>query len=184
MSGGRLGAHADGVWHLHRTPHLAAMRESRSRGELARLALVPAARNLGIAVGFLPADLRSEATAALLACRVLDAYEDLSARPLAACAVVTAVDYLNGDTDTPPRPLQAIAVCDSEAVDLVLAERIRDVRELLSELPFESRERIGRLLADVGQVMALDLDCPLPRTAYGEGVLGRVMLYVCSLVAD
>ena len=45
---------------------------------LARLALVPAARNLGVAISFLPADLRSEATAALLACRVLDAYEDLS----------------------------------------------------------------------------------------------------------
>jgi hypothetical protein len=39
-------------------------------------------------------------------------------------------------------------------------------------------------LADVGQVMALNLDRPLPRTAYGEGVLGRAMLYVCSLVAE
>src|SRR5438046_1477084 len=86
-------------------------RPARSPDELARLALVPAARNLGIAAGFLPADLRSEATAALLTCRVLHAYEDLSARPRAAGAVVTAVDYLNGDTDTPPPPLQAIAVC-------------------------------------------------------------------------
>ena len=184
MSGGRLGTLADGLWYLHRTPDLAAMRAARSPGELARLALVPAARNLGIAAGFLPADLRSEATAALLACRVLDAYEDLSDRPLAAGAVVAAVDYLNGDTETPPPPLQAIAVRDSEAVDLVLAERIRDVRELLSELSFEGRKRIGRMLADVGHVMALNLDCPLPRTAYGEGVLGRVMLYVCSLVAE
>jgi hypothetical protein len=184
MSGGRLGALADGLWHLHSTPDLAAMRAARSPGELARLALVPAARNLGLAAGFLPADRRSEATAALLAFRVLDAYEDLSARPVAAGAVVTAVDYLNGDTDTPPPPLPAIAVGDAEAVDLVLAERIRDVRELLSELPCESRKRIGRLLSDVGQVMAQNLDCPLPRTVYGEGVLGRVMLYVCSLVAE
>ncbi|MBP1819298.1 hypothetical protein J3E61_002861 [Mycobacterium sp. OAE908] len=183
MSGGRLGALADGLWHLHSTPDLAAMRAARSPGELARLALVPAARNLGIAAGFLPADRQSEATTALLACRVLHAYEDLSARPLAAGAVVTTVDYLNGDTDTPP-PLPAIAVGDAEAVDLVLAERIRDVRELLSELPYEGRKRIGRLLTDVGQVMARNLECPLPRTVYGEGVLGRVMLYVCSLVAE
>jgi hypothetical protein len=181
---GRLGSLADGLWHLHSTPDLAAMRAARSPGELVRLAFVPAARNLGIAAGFLPADLRSEATVALLAYRVLDAYKDLSARPLAARAVVTAVDYLNGDTDTPPPPLPVIPVCDSEAVDLVLAERIRDVRKLLSELPFQGRKRIGRLLTDVGQVMALNLDCPLPRTAYGEGVLGRVMLYLCSLVAD
>ena len=184
MSGGRLGTLAHGLRFLHRAPDLDAMRAARSPGELARLALVPAARNLGIAAGFLPTDLRTEATAALLACRVLDAYEDLSDRPLAAGAVVTAVDYLNGDTDTPPPSLQAIAVRDSEAVDLMLAERIRDVRALLSELPFEGRKRVGRLLVDVGHVMAHNLDSPLPRTAYGEGVLGRVMLYVCSLVAE
>ncbi len=184
MSGGRLGTLADGLWHLHRPPDLATMRAARSPGELARLALVPAARNLGIAVGFLPADLRSEATAALLACRVLDAYEGLIDRPLAAGAVITAVDYLNGDTDTPPPPLRAIAVCDSEAVDLVLAERIRDVREMLSALPFEGRERVGRMLVDVGRVMARNLDFPMLRTAYGEGVLGREGLYVCSLVAE
>ncbi len=184
MSDGRLGALADGLWHLYRTPDLAAIRAARSPDELARLALVPAARNLGIAVGFLPADLRSEATAALLAYRVLDAYEELGANPRAAGAVATAVKYLNGDTDTPPTPLPAIACCDSEAVDLVLAGRIRDVRELLSELPVEGRKRIGRLLADVGRVMVLNLDCPLSRTAYSEGVLGRVMLYVCSLVAE
>ncbi|EHB46978.1 hypothetical protein MycrhDRAFT_6037 [Mycolicibacterium rhodesiae JS60] len=182
MTGGQLGTLAGGLWHLHRTPDLAAMRAARSPAELARLALVPAARNLGIAAGFLPADLRSEGVAALLACRVLHAYEHLSARPLAPRAVVSAVDYLNRDTGTPPLP--AIAVCDGEPVDLVLAERIRDVRELLSELPFEGRNRIGRLLADVGQVMALNLQWPLPRTAYVEGVLGRMVFYVCSLVAE
>ena len=154
MSGGRLGILADGLWHLHRTPDLAAMRAARSPDELARLALIPAARNLGIAAGFLPADLRAEATAALLACRVLDAYEDLSDRPLAArrrpdrrglperrhrhAATATAGDRRR----------------DSEAVDLVLAERIRDVRALLSELPFDGRERVGRMLVDVGNVMA------------------------------
>ena len=103
---------------------------------------------------------------------------------MAAGAVVTAVDYLNGDTDTPPPPLQAIAVCDSEAVDLVLAERIRDVRELLSELPFEGRKRVGQIVGRCRPGDGLNLDCPLSRTAYGEGVLGRVMLYVCSLVAE
>ena len=184
MSGGRLGALAHGLRYLRRAPDLAALRAARSPDELARLALIPAARNLGIAAGFLPANLRAEATAALLACRVLDAYEDLSDRPLASGAVLAAVDYLNGDTDTPPPPLQAIAVRDSEAVDLVLAERIRDVRALLSALPVEGRQRVGRMLVDVGHVMAHNLDSPLPRTAYGEGVLGRVVLYVCSLVAE
>ncbi len=66
----------------------------------------------------------------------------------------------------------------------MLAERIRDVRALLSALPFEGRERVGQMLVDVGRVMARNLDSPLPRAAYGEGVLGRVVLYACSLVAE
>ena len=175
---------AHGLRHLRKAPDLSAMRAARSPDELARLALIPAARNLGIAIGFLPADLRAEATAALLACRVLDAYEDLGDRPLASSAVLAAVGYLNGATDTPPPALSAVSVRDSEAVDLVLAERIRDVRALLSALPVRGRERIGRMLQDVGGVMARNLDSPLPRVSYGEGVLGRVVLYSCALVAE
>src|SRR6478735_5225684 len=148
MSGGRLDTLAHGLWHLHRTPDLAALRSARSPDELARLALIPAARNLGIAAAFLPADLRTGATA------------------------------------SPPPPMHAVAERDSEAVDLVLAERIRDVRALLSALPFEGRERVGQMLVDVGAVMARNLDSPLPRVVYGEGVLGRAVLYACSLVAE
>lgn len=181
---GQLGALAHGLWQLRRTPDLAALRAARTPAELARLALVPAARNLGIAAAFLPADQRAEAAAAVLACRVLDAYEDLIDRPLARDAVLTAVDYLIGATDTPPPPLRAVTVRDSEAVDLVLAERIQDVRALLSALPWTGRERVVRMLVDVGGVMARNLESPLARTAYGEGVLGRATLYACSLVAE
>ena len=185
MSRRGLGALALGLRQLHREPDLAVLRAARSPDDLARLALVPAARNLGVAINFLPADLRFEATAALLACRVLDAYEDLIIdRPLASRAVLSAVGYLTGTTDTPPRPPYAVAVRDSEAVDLVLAERIRDVRALLSALPFSGRERVGQMLVDVGRVMARNLDSPLPRLAYSEGVLGRVALYACSLVTE
>ena len=98
--------------------------------------------------------------------------------------MLAAVGYLNGATDTPPPPLHAVAVRDSEAVDLVLAERIHDVRALLSALPFEGRERVGQMLVDVGRVMARNLDSPLPRAVYSEGVLGRVVLYACALVAE
>jgi hypothetical protein len=181
---GRLGAFVRGMRQLHRAPDLAALRAARSPGELGRLALVPAARNLGISAAFLPAGLRAEATAALLACRVLDAYEDLIDRALASDAVLTAVDYLTGATDTAPPPPDAVAVRDSEAVDLLLAERIRDVRALLSALPSSGRHRVGQMLADVGRVMARNLDSPLSRTAYSEGVLGRVALYACALVAE
>ncbi|WP_204079647.1 hypothetical protein [Mycobacterium riyadhense] len=184
MSGGRVGALAYGLWRLRRGPDLAAMRAATSPEQLARRALVPAARNLGIAIGFLPAHLRAEATAALLACRVLDAYEDLIDRRRAKYAVQSAAGYLSGATDSPPPPLHAVTVRDSEAVDLVLAARIHDVRALLSALPREGQQRVGQLLVDLGRVMAGNLDKPLPRTGYGEGVLGRVTRYACSLVAE
>jgi hypothetical protein len=184
MNGRQLGALAQGMRHLRDTPDLAALRAARSPDELARLALIPAGRNLGIALGFLPPNLRTEAIAALMACRVLDAFEDLSERELASGAVLAAAGYLNGTTDTPPPPPQALAARDSEAVDLVLAERIRDVRALLSALPLEGQERVGEMLFDIGRAMARNLDSPLPRAAYGEGVLGRVVLYACALLAE
>ncbi|MEU2255373.1 hypothetical protein [Nocardia xishanensis] len=183
MTGGRLRILAHGLRNLRRAPDLAALRAADSPDELARLALIPAARNMGIAIGFLAPGLRAEATAALLACRVLDAYEDLVDRPLAGSAVRTAAEYLNGSTDTPPQPPERVAVRDSEAVDLVLAERIRDIRSLVAALPAAGRERVGSLVLDIGDVMARNLDSSLSRVVYGEGVLGRVTHYACSLVA-
>src|SRR5690242_15628597 len=123
---------------------------------------------LGIAAGFLPAHLRAEATAAVRALRVLSAYERSGERRRVG-SVVTAEDYLSGHHEAP---------------DPVLADHIRDVRALLLALPLEGRQRVGRMLADVGAVMAHNRDSPLPRTVYGELVLGRVMLYACSLVAE
>ena len=185
MSGGRLGTLADGLRHLRRTPDLAAMRAARSPDELARLALVPAARNLGIAAGFLPADLRTEATAALLACRVLDAYEDLSDRPLAAGAVVTAVDYLNGDTDTPPPPLHGDRRPRQRSgrpgAGRAHPRRAGAAVGTALRRPRTGRPNAGRCRPGDGAATWIR---PLPRTAYGEGVLGRVVLYVCSLVAE
>ncbi|MEU8899050.1 hypothetical protein [Nocardia sp. NPDC048505] len=183
MSGTRLGALAYGLRNLRRAPDIAALRAAPTPDRLARLALVPAGRNLGIAVGFLSPALRAEATAALLASRVLDAYEDLIDRAVASAAVRTAAEYLIGATDSAPPPLPAITVRDSEAVDLVLAERIDDVRALLAALPAPARERVGQMLTDMAAVMARNIDSPLTRVAYSEGVLGRVTHYACTLVA-
>ncbi len=147
-------------------------------------ALVPAARNLGMAVGFLPAAPAAEATAALLACPVLDAYEDLSDRPLASGAVLAAVRYLNGVTDTPPPPLHAVTVRDSEAVDLVLADHIHDVRALISALPVG---RTGTDRTGAGRHRRRDGEQPRFTPAagrLGERVLGGVVRYACLLVTD
>jgi hypothetical protein len=77
MSGGRLADLVYGLRNLRREPDLAALRAAESPEELARLAIVPAARNLGISAAFMPTHPRSEVTAAVLACRVLDAYDVL-----------------------------------------------------------------------------------------------------------
>ncbi|AXK85236.1 hypothetical protein [Nocardia farcinica] len=183
MTAGRLGPLVHGLRRLRRAPDLAALRAAATPAELAARALIPAGRNLGLAVGLLPAGQRAEATAALLACRVLDAYEDLMDRPHAGAAVLAAAGYLGGRTDTAPPPLRAVADRDSEAVDLVLAERAPDIRLLVGALPAPGRARVAALLDDVAAVMARNLATPLPRTAYGAGVLGRVIHHACELVA-
>lgn len=184
MSAGRIGSLAYGLRYLRRPPNLALLRAASSPDQLARLALVPAARNLGIAIGFLPAHLRVEATAALLACRVLDAYEDLMDPRLASAAVQTAASYLSGATTTPPPPLDAVVLRDSEAVDQLLAAQIVDVRCMVAALPGEGQQRVGQMLVDVAGVMARNLESAMPRSAYSEGVLGRVTRYACSLISE
>jgi hypothetical protein len=183
MRGRRACSLALGLMQLRRPAALSTLRSAGTPEQLAKLALVPAARNLGVAIGLLPVKLRAEATAAVLACRVLDAYEDLAERPLAAEAVMAAANYLAGTSDVVPPPLGAAAVRDSEAVDLLLVERIRDVRALVSTLPAKERERTGQMLTDIAHVMAHNLESPLSRPAYSEGVLGRVTLHACALLA-
>ncbi|MFC4128696.1 hypothetical protein [Nocardia rhizosphaerae] len=181
----RIGALAYGLRHLRRAPDLTALAAAKTPEELARLALIPAGRNLGISVSFLPAHLRAEATAALLACRVLDAFEDLSDRTTAAAAVLAAADYLDGTSDTAPPALpgDTADTRDSEAVDRLLAARIADIRALVNALSPAARGRVGAVICDVAGVMAHNLDSPLSRVAYSEGVLGRVTRYACELVA-
>ncbi|WP_280344083.1 hypothetical protein [Nocardia neocaledoniensis] len=182
----RIGALARGLRTLRRAPDLAALRAASSPEELARLALIPAGRNLGISVSFLPAHQRAEATAALLACRVLDAFEDLSDRAVAGTAVLTAARYLDGTSDTAPPALPAVTseARDSEAVDRLLAARIDDIRALVAALSPAGRQRVAAVITDVAAVMARNIETPLSRVAYSEGVLGRVTHYACALVAD
>ncbi|WP_336083690.1 hypothetical protein [Nocardia sp. SSK8] len=186
MSGTRIGTLLRGVRTLRRAPDIAALRAAPTPAALAKLALIPAGRNLGISVGFLPAHQRDEATAALLACRVLDAYEDLADRAGAAAAVRAAAAYLADRTDTAPPALPTVTVeaRDSEAVDRVLAARVADIKALITALSADGRARVAGVLVDIADVMARNIESPISRVAYGEGVLGRVTHYACALVAD
>jgi phytoene/squalene synthetase len=79
---------ARGVRDLRRAVDPAALRRAGSPDELAESALIPAARNLAVAINLLPEIQRAESTAAVLACRVLDAYEDLYSGPAGGAATV------------------------------------------------------------------------------------------------
>ncbi|MDZ7918196.1 MAG: hypothetical protein U5O16_41365 [Rhodococcus sp. (in: high G+C Gram-positive bacteria)] len=137
MKPARLLISARGIRDLRRAVDPAALLRAGSPDELARSALVPAARNLAVAINLLPEPQRAESTAAVLACRVLDAYEDLCSG--SATTVLEAARYLVGDNPAPPPPLSAQVVRDSELVDSILAERIDDVRVLVSRLPAAGR---------------------------------------------
>lgn len=161
------------------------LRSARSPVDLAERALMPAARNLAVAIDLLPDGPRAEAMAAVLACRVLDAYEDLSAdSALASIEVRAAARYLSGADDAAPAPPAVSPRRASEKVDFVLAERIRDIRELILQLPVVGQERVSRMLVDVGDAMSENLEHPMPRVTYGQRVLGRVVGYVTAVISE
>lgn len=169
---------------LRRPADLSSMRAAGTPHELGDLSLIPAGRNLGVAIRMLPLRFHAEATAALLACRVLDAYEDLAERDVAPEAVRAAAAYLAGHSCDPPVRLSARVARDSEAVDLLLADRIGDVRALIVALPGAAGDRVGQMLCDVAQVMSANMIKRVSRIEYSEGVLGRVTLYGSLLVTD
>ncbi|MDV6260985.1 class 1 isoprenoid biosynthesis enzyme [Rhodococcoides yunnanense] len=185
MKPARLLILARGVRDLRRAVDPAALVRAGSPDELAESALIPAARNLAVAINLLPEMQRAESTATVLACRVLDAYEDLySGSAGSATTVLWAARYLVGDDPVPPPPLRARILRESDAVDSILAERITDVRALVARLPAAGHTRVRELLIDVATAMAENLDVPMSRVTYGERVLGRVVVYACAVICE
>ncbi len=181
----RLGLVAHGLYVLRKPPALGQLSRARGGVGLARRAIVPAGRNIGIAICLLPGALRHEARAAFLACRVLDAFEDLgSPTSERRKALEEAAACLCGRGASRPSVAHLEADRDSEQVDLLLASRIDDIRGLIAALPPDGRQRVERLIMDVAAVMADNLDDPLSRADYSRGVLGRATEYACELVTD
>ncbi len=181
----RLVILARGLRDLRRAVDPAALVRAGSVDELAESALIPAARNLAVAINLLPETQRAESTAAVLACRVLDAYEDLYSGPVGApTTVLWAARYLVGEDPVPPPPLRARVLREIDAVDSILAERIADVRALIGRLPAVGQTRVRALLIDVATAMADNLAVPMSRVTYGERVLGRVVVYASAVICE
>jgi hypothetical protein len=134
-----------------------------------------------MAIAMLPAGQRGEATAALLACRVLDAFEDLSPDP--AAGIHAAARYLTGGSPVLPAAHGLSASRPSEHLDRALAHRIDLVRELVAALDADRRRRVERLVADVAAAMVAHVG-RRERRAYGGDVLGRAVAYAGEVLTD
>ena len=169
---------------LRRRTDPAALLRANGPRALARAALLPAGRNLAVAIALLPYGLRHEATAAFLCCRALDAFEDLGGTHRERAAhVQAAVDFLC-HAATPAPVIADRPVRDSELVDLILAQRLGDLRDLVDLLAEPSRARVRAMLCDIGTAMVANLHQPMARSAYGALVLGRAAAYAGELISD
>jgi phytoene/squalene synthetase len=153
----------------------------------ARGALVASGRRLSLAVALLPRDQREEAALAYLACRALDAHEDLAPDPASARAGLLAVrDYLCGHLPAPPPTGGLFARCESDAVEVLIAARLPLLREGLARLPPDRRQRVEALIDDVAAAMARALarriqGQPIDLIEYCDGVLGRAVAWAIRL---
>ena len=180
-----------GAWLGLRRP--AALRRLASIGHPARFvaaAIVPAGRHFALAIAFLPRARRAEATVTFLACKALDAFEDLSCDAEEARAGLrAAVAYLCGESSRPPRADRLAgaeraapsgAVRESDRVEALLAARLPLLRAQLEALPPDAAQRARAIIARVGDGMMRD---HADRRGYADHVLGEAVVYAAGVCA-
>jgi hypothetical protein len=147
----------------------------------ARAAIVPAGRHFALALAFLPRARRDEATVAFLACKALDAFEDLSAdRAAARAGLLAAADYLAGRTARPPRGDGLAATRDADRLEALLAARLPLLRVALEALPGEA---VVRCRALIDRIAAGMLGAHADRRCYADGVLGEAVVFAAEVAA-
>jgi hypothetical protein len=154
---------------------------------LLRAAIVPAGRHFALAIAFLPRAQRDEATIAFLACKALDAFEDLSAdRAAARRDLQAAVGYLVGASPRPPRPPRAPragalgATRESDRLEALLAARLPLLRAALEALPADGMRRCHAIIEKVGAGM---VRACRDRRRYADDVLGETVVHAARVVA-
>ena len=173
---------------LHRPAHLARLRAMPDVDGFVAQAFAASARNLAVASAFLPADVRRAGSVAFLACRVLDAFEDLSPDPCRARRdVMAAMEYLTGRWSCAPSTGDLSATRVTDRVELVVADRMPLLRSAIERLPDGRRAALISLLTRMAGAMCDDLAArdrsePLDRSRYASAVLGDAVAYGIELV--
>jgi Squalene/phytoene synthase len=146
------------------------------------------AGNLAVAAAFLPSSRRVEGTVAFLCCRALDACEDLAtSAEEAKIHLRHCVAYLSGACDCEPSPNGDARRHDSDQLEHLILTKLCWVRTDLGRLPTLGRQRVEKLIADVGAEMmrlaeARRIRDPQHVGEYADGVLGRVVKYCFDLL--
>ena len=152
------------------------------RERFLELAFIASGRNFAVAASFLPRSVRREGRIAFLACRALDAFEDLSPNDcFAQQGIKGVVNYLAGSVTEPPSTTGLRAWDESDVVEISLAARLPIIRGELRMLSITSQQRVQALIADIAEAM---LDGKTDRRAaeYGERLLGRAARYALQLI--
>jgi len=166
---------------LRRAPRLRYLASIGHPARFVRAVVVPAGRHLALALAFLPRDRRLEARISFLACKALDAFEDLSPdRAAARAGISAAMRYLCGEIAHPPRGTDLHATRDTDRVGALLAARLPLLRSALEHLPEEAQQRCRALIARLGAGM---VQARADRRCYADDVLGEAVLYAARVAA-
>lgn len=135
------------------------------------------AGNLARATRLLDSKSYAESRSAFLACRALDAFEDMAGSALTArVGIEETAAFLLGNSDKPPVLQASIPECLSDRLEMEVVGRLPDVRDAIANLDRRAKRRVHRLIAAVAAAMTAALRGGVRSRVqtYGALVLGRV----------
>ena len=142
--------------------------------------------NLANAARFLDAARYAESRCAFLACRALDAFEDLAGKPHTALeGIRQVVAYLTQQSDALPDAARLHPARYSDELECEAVRALPELRVALESLDAAARLRVSALIDLMAAAMARQLEDGSRRRLehYGAAVLGSACAYVFRLLA-
>jgi hypothetical protein len=149
-----------------REPRLDRLARIRHPMRFVRAALVPADRQVALAIAFLPRWRRPEAAIALLSCKAVAAYDDDD-------RIAAAVAYLTGESSCAPGLMAEGTGYRPHRFDALLVSRLPLLRAAIKQLPGDAGRRCCAILEHIGSGLLRarrDRRCGVDHV-YGEAVV-------------